>query len=167
MSTTLWIETVKGKESERIHSDIHETFLELSEDFLFDLFSNEELLKLYLSIDEIRCIRPNWGEVQINTTDSLEKNDKEEYIALLQETMASNSSKNLDKFLKGKGIRSDKIRDRAKSAKDVLKVIRKLISGLGYNHMIVIKFREEIDRLLDFLSKKSRKAEQIFIEFKD
>ena len=66
-----------------------------------------------------------------------------------------------------KGIRSDKIRDRAKSAKDVLKVIRKLISGLGYNHMIVIKFREEIDRLLDFLSKKSRKAEQIFIEFKD
>lgn len=167
MSTTLWIETVKGVESEDIDSGGHETFLELSEDFLFDLFTNEEILKLYLSIDEIRFIRPNWGEVQLNTTDSLGKNDKEEYIALLQETISSNSSENLDRFLKRKGITSEKISDRAKSPNEVLKIVVKLISGLGDSHVIVIKFRDEINKLLDFLNKKSIKSEEILIEFMD
>lgn len=167
MSTTLWIETAKGIELEGIDPAGHETFLELSEDFLLDLFINEELLKLYLSIDEIRYIRPNWGEVELNTTDCLAKNDKEEYLALLRETMISNSSKNLDMFLRKKGITSDKISDRAKSPNEVLKIVLKLISGLGDSHVIVIKFREEINRLLDFLSKKSINEEQILIEFMD
>lgn len=167
MSTTLWIETVKGIESEHTSPAKYEMFLELNQDFLFELFINEELLQLYLSIDEIRCIKPNWGEAQLNKTDRLEKKDREEYIVLLQDTMTSNSSENLNKFLKRKGITSDKINDRAKSSNEVLRIVRKLVSGLGDNHVVVIKFREEIDSLLDFLRKKSEKGQQILIEFMD
>lgn len=167
MSTTLRIETVKGIESGDIDPARHETFLELNEEFLFDLFINKEVIKLYLSTDEISYIRPNWGEVEFNTTDSLENNDKEKYLALLRETMTSNSSKNLDMFLKRKGIISDKIFDRAKSPNEVLRIVCKLLAGLGDNHVLVIKFREDIGRLLDFLNRKSLRKEKILIEFMD
>lgn len=165
MSTKLWIETLTNDEIVRNQNNLGED-IELSEEFLFKVILNEELLKQYLSSEEINEIRPNWGEIQLKPTDTLKGINRQKYLELLNEVMRTNSKKNLDDFLYSMGITSDKLVDRAKSPEKVLTIIKKLLPNLK-NAMEYRKFKNEFKTLTSFLQRRIVNSEKILIEFRD
>jgi hypothetical protein len=61
MSTKLWIDTLSDSEIQNNHQNDDGDYIELSEEFLYEVIVNEEILKLCLHEEEIELIRPNWG----------------------------------------------------------------------------------------------------------
>ena len=167
MSTKLWLDSVSDLEiNNNLQGDAGE-YIELSEGFLYEVIVNEELLRAYLSEKEIELIRPNWGEIELKSTKVLKGKDRENYLSLLQEVMRTNSTKNLDLFLYEKGITSDKLVDRAKSPQEILKVLNKIVAGLGKDHELSKRFKSDINTFRAFLRQKIQNGEKILIEFVD
>lgn len=68
MSTVLWIEKVTIEEINSERQEQNRDYLELSEEFLYNIIVNEEMLKSILTNKEIDLIKPNWGEIQLKST---------------------------------------------------------------------------------------------------
>jgi hypothetical protein len=141
--------------------------IELSEEFLYDFFVDTTILNSSLTKWEIELIRPNWGEIELRTTDTLDPIERAEYLRLLQEVIHTNDNSNLDKFLRGKSITSIRLVDRAKPPNEVLRIVDKLITGLGEGSRVVVRVRSEIERLRTFLNRRIKNNERILIEFSD
>tara|TARA_R110002051_G_scaffold155492_1_gene227536 strand:- start:90 stop:587 length:498 start_codon:yes stop_codon:yes gene_type:complete len=165
MSTKLFIDSISKNEINLNLKKLESDSIELNEDFLFDFFVNNEILEQSLDIKEIDLIRPNWGEIQMKSTDSLKGVKKEKYLKILKESIKTNSLKKLDKFLYNNGITSNNLGDRSKCPEKVKEIIEKLQKWnkkKNYN-----LYQKEFNDIIVFLNIRIEKREKILIEFID
>ena len=167
MSTKLLIDTLNDEEINNNHQIGDGEYIELSEEFLYDVIVNEKILKSCLSEKEIELLRPNWGDIQLKSTNILEGQDREHYLYLLEEVIKTYSTKRLNAFLNEKGITSNKLCDRAKSPHEIKKIIEKIIRKFENEFKKINKFGSEFQKLIEFLDNKIQNKEKILIEFID
>lgn len=167
MSTKLSICGLTSEEIARNYQRDNGAYLELGEGFLQEIITNKGFLLTCLSAQELELIRPNWGVIELRRTDVLKDDKREQYLALLQETIKTNSSKNLDQFLYDNGIISASLADRAKSPKAIIRIIEKVYKAVQEEPTLRHRFHFAFQAYLDFLSDRIDKSEKVLIEFVD